>query len=256
MKYAADFRSIARESLRGKWLIAVAVGLVALLLGGISSDGPEINFHVSTTGANIDLEFAGQTIYSNSQGFGPELRAFLIGSAIYFVIAAILLAVVYFVLGSIIGVGYARFNLRLVDRENPSFDVLFSFFSHWKTAAAARFLQSLYIFLWSLLLIIPGIIATYSYAMTEFILAEHPELTAREAIARSKEMMSGNRWRLFCLHFSFIGWQILCILTLGIGNLWLTPYVQTATAAFYREISSPVPELIAFDGPPTTDAVQ
>ena len=54
---------------------------------------------------------------------------------------------------------------------------------------------------------------------------------------RSKQMMYGNRFRLFCLEISFIGWSLLCLLTFGIGNLWLTPYVQTATAAFYREIS-------------------
>lgn len=242
MKYAADFRSIARDSLRGKWLFAVAAGLVAMLLGGTGSDGPEIKFHVNTTGANIDLEIAGQTIYSTNSGLGSKLSAFLIGSAVYIVIAAIAFAVVYFILGSIIRVGYARFSLRMVDGEHPSFDALFAYFPYWKTTAAASFLQGLYILLWSLLLIIPGIIASFSYAMTEFILAEHPELTASEAIARSKEMMEGNRWRLFCLQFSFIGWQILCIFTLGIGNLWLNPYMQTATAAFYREISSPALE--------------
>lgn len=73
--------------------------------------------------------------------------------------------------------------------------------------------------------------------MTGYILAEHPELTASEAIASSKEMMSGNRFRLFCLHLSFIGWAILCAFTFGIGNLWLSPYRQAAAAAFYREIS-------------------
>ena len=103
--------------------------------------------------------------------------------------------------------------------------------------AAARLLQSLYVLLWSLLLIIPGIIAGYSYAMTEYILAEHPELTAGEAIDCSKQMMSGNRWRLFCMQFSFIGWNLLSALTLGIGSLWVRPYQQAATAAFYREIS-------------------
>ena len=85
--------------------------------------------------------------------------------------------------------------------------------------------------------IIPGIIAAYSYAMTGYILAEHPELTAGEAIDRSKQMMYGNRWRLFCLQFSFIGWDILSSLSLGIGTLWLRPYKQAATAAFYRDIS-------------------
>lgn len=247
MKYAADFRSIARDSLRGKWLFAVAAGLVAMLLGGTGSDGPEIKFHVNTTGANIDLEIAGQTIYSTNSGLGSKLSAFLIGSAVYIVIAAIVFAVVYFILGSIIRVGYARFSLRMVDGEHPSFDALFAYFPYWKTTAAASFLQGLYILLWSLLLIIPGIIASFSYAMTEFILAEHPELTASEAIARSKEMMEGNRWRLFCLQFSFIGWQILCIFTLGIGNLWLNPYMQTATAAFYREISSPALEFAPYN---------
>ena len=88
-----------------------------------------------------------------------------------------------------------------------------------------------------MLFIIPGIIANYSYAMTGFILAEYPEMTAGEAIERSKEMMDGNRFRLFCLQLSFIGWSILCSFTFGIGNLWLRPYRQAATAAFYREIS-------------------
>ena len=66
---------------------------------------------------------------------------------------------------------------------------------------------------------------------------QHPELTASEAIERSKQMMEGNRMRLFCLRFSFIGWELLSALTLGIGGLWLTPYKQAAEASFYREIS-------------------
>ena len=100
-----------------------------------------------------------------------------------------------------------------------------------------RLLRSLYILLWSLLFIIPGIIAGYRYAMTSYILAEHPDMRAGDAISYSKEMMKGNKWRLFCLHCSFIGWGILCLFTFGIGNLWLLPYKQAAEAAFYREIS-------------------
>ena len=165
------------------------------------------------------------------------MGAVLIGSAIYIAIAAILLTAVYFVLGSVIEAGYARFNLNLVDRTEAKIESLFTYFYNWKTTAATRFLKILYCLLWSLLFIIPGIIASYSYAMTGYILAEHPELTASEAIARSKEMMSGNRFRLFCLHLSFIGWAILCVFTFGIGNLWLIPYRQAAAAAFYREVS-------------------
>lgn len=238
MKYASDFRKIAREALRGKWAIAVIAGLIAMLLGGIRSSGPEINFEFSDNGATINLEFADQTIYSSTGGIAPELQTFLVGSTIYIMIAALILAAIFFVLGSVIEIGYSRFNLDLVERrKDPEMGTLFGFFSHWKTAAAEKLLQTVYVLLWSLLLVIPGIIASYSYAMTSYILAEHPELTASEAIARSKEMMEGNRWRLFCLEFSFIGWSLLCALTLGIGNLWLTPYRQAATAAFYREIS-------------------
>ena len=237
MKRAADFRRMARDAIRGKWMIAVLVGLVAMLLGGTGSGGPEVKLNIDASGASANFEFAGQTIFSTGGGLDSGIGAFLIGSAIYITIVAIVIAVVYFVLGSIIGVGYAWFNLQLVDGDDPGFGGLFGYVSWWKTTAAARLLRGLYVFLWSLLLVIPGIVASYSYAMTEYILAEQPELTAGEAIARSKEMMSGNRWRLCCLHLSFIGWDILCLVTMGIGNLWLQPYKQAADAAFYREIS-------------------
>lgn len=240
MKCAADFRETAREALRGKWVIAVIVGLIASLLGGGGSNGPKVNFNIDSTGANANFSVAGQTVYSTGGGLDPEISAFLVGSAFYIAAVALVMAVIWFVLGSIVGVGYAGFNLDLVDHQEPAFEALFRYFSYWKTTAIAKLLQTLYILLWSLLLVIPGIAASYSYAMTDYILAERPELTATEAISFSKEMMSGNRWRLFCLQFSFIGWDILCMVTLGIGNLWLDPYKQAATAAFYREISSEI----------------
>ena len=237
MKYAADFRAIARDSLRGKWKIAVLVGLVAALLGGAGIDGPQVKWNISETGVNLDFAFAGQTVYSTGGSLHPGIGAFLVGSAVYIALAAIVIAVIYFVLGSIIQIGYARFNLELVDCHDPSFDSLFAYFSYWKTTTVARLLQSLYVLLWTLLLIIPGIIAGYNYAMTAYIVAEHPELTASEAIGRSKQMMSSNRWRPFCLQFSFIGWDILSAVTLGAGSLWVRPYRQAAYAAFYREVS-------------------
>ena len=246
MKYAADFRQEARAALQGKWLLAILVGLVAALLGGLDSDGLE--FKINFTGGELsaNLQYAGQTVYSWGDGIAPGLRAFLIGGAVYLILAAIVLGVLYFILGSVVKVGYARFNLNLTAGEKLSFETLFSYFPHWKTVAVAWLLQSVYVLLWMLLLVIPGFVASYSYAMTDYILAEHPELTASEAIAQSKAMMEGNRWRLFCLRFSFVGWAILCAFTLGIGNLVLTPYERAAEAAFYREISggaAPKPEL-------------
>ena len=135
-----------------------------------------------------------------------------------------------------VGVGYARFNLNLLDGERPAVETLFAYFPYWKTTALTRLLQTLYVLLWSLLLIVPGIMAAYSYAMTEFLLADNPDLTPSEALAQSKAMMYGNRWRLFCLQISFIGWSILANITV-IGGIFLTPYVETASAAFYRELT-------------------
>ena len=239
MKIAEDFRRIARNALTNKWFIAVAVGLVASILGGISGGGPE--FKVNIDGSNISMNFnvAGQTIKSigTNGGVDSEVGAFILASLPIIIIASLFAAVIYFVLGSFIGVGYAKFNLNLVDKKNAAFETLFEYFSHWKTTTIARLLRALYVFLWSLLFIIPGIVAGFSYAMTDYILAEDPELTADEAISQSKSIMMGNKWRFFCLQFSFIGWDILATLAFGIGHLWLTPYKQSAYAAFYREVS-------------------
>ena len=247
MKYAADFRRIARDALRGRWFLAVVVSLVAALLGGAGSEGPEIEFHFGESGANLDLGFANQTIFSTGGGFDPRIRAVLAGGILYVLLAALVLAAVYLLLGSVVSVGYSRFTLQLVDQEDAGFEQLFQYFSYWKNAVCTRLLKGVYIFLWSLLLVIPGIVASYSYAMTGYILAEHPEMSAGEVISASKEMMSGNRWRLFCLHISFIGWAILCSFTLGVGSLWLTPYVNISEAAFYREVSGTERHTISYD---------
>ena len=239
MKIAEDFRRIARNALTNKWFIAVAVGLVASILGGIGSNGPE--FKVNIDGSNISMNFnvAGQTIKSigTNGGVDSEVGMFILASLPIIIIASLFAAVIYFVLGGFIGVGYAKFNLNLVDKKNAAFETLFEYFSRWKTTTIARLLRALYVFLWSLLFIIPGIVAGFSYAMTDYILAEDPELTADEAISQSKSIMTGNKWRFFCLQFSFIGWDILATLAFGIGHLWLTPCKQAAYAAFYREVS-------------------
>ena len=237
MRLAADFRSIARDVLRGKWKIAVLVGLVASMLGAVDGMGPEVKVNIEASNVKASLELAGYTIFSTGGSLNSDLGAFMVGRYTYIMVAALIMGALYFVLGSIIEVGYAKFNLNLVDKSEGTFENLFAYFSYWKTTAVAKLLRSIYLLLWSLLFIIPGIIAALSYAMTEYILAENPEISAGEAINLSKQMMDGNKWRLFCLRLSFIGWDILCGFTLGIGYLWLNPYKQAAEAAFYREIS-------------------
>ncbi|WP_144514272.1 DUF975 family protein [Bacillus thuringiensis] len=111
--------------------------------------------------------------------------------------------------------------------------------------AGSKFIKSfllyivvnIYIFLWFLLFIIPGIIKSFSYAMTYFIINDHPEYSINQAITESRRMMDGHKMEYFILCLSFIGWFILSCITLGIGFLWLIPYFYTTSAAFYEEIA-------------------
>ncbi len=227
MKLASDFRRIARDALKGNWAIAVGAGFIASVLGGLSSSG----------GVNFEIELpVGEEGAGEVSGFFDALGDAMLTVLPILIISTIGSMLLMYLLGSVISVGYSRFNLGLVDLEKPDFGHLFGYFKHWGSAVGAYILRDIYVFLWSLLFVIPGIIASYSYAMTGYILADNPGMRASDALARSKELMRGNRWRLFCLQFSFIGWEFLCVFTLGIGMLWLTPYIQASTAAFYREL--------------------
>ena len=108
------------------------------------------------------------------------------------------------------------------------------------------FLMGLFTALWTLLFIVPGIIKSYAYAMTPYILNDNPELGPNEARLKSIEMMRGHKGKLFGLDLSFIGWFLLCILSLGIGFIWLTPYVKSSYAAFYLDLKE---ELAQKDAP-------
>ena len=127
--------------------------------------------------------------------------------------------------------------LRNHREESVDLENLFDGFrgGRYTRVFCAIFLVNLFTFLWALLLIIPGIMKAFSYALTPYIVMDEPELTARQAITRSCEIMEGRRWKLFCLYLSFIGWGILCILTFGIGILWLVPYMNASVAAFYED---------------------
>ncbi len=99
-------------------------------------------------------------------------------------------------------------------------------------------LYNIFIALWTCLFIIPGIVKSCSYAMTFYIKNDHPEMTATEAITESRRMMDGYKMKYFVLQLSFIGWYIVGALCLGIGALWVTPYVSAASAVFYEELKA------------------
>lgn len=131
--------------------------------------------------------------------------------------------------------GLSGMVLMIVEGKTPIIENLFDGFKNFLHAFVTYLLKTIYLALWSLL-IIPIFIKPFSYAMTYYILRDNPEMSAKEAITKSREMMNGNKWKLFCLHFSFIGWYLLGILTLGILYIWLIPYVYAAEAQFYLNL--------------------
>ena len=136
--------------------------------------------------------------------------------------------------------GFMLCFLRLIRGEDSSEMVgdQFNVFSKYGRTLGTSLLMTLYILLWCLLFVIPGIIMSYAYAMTPYIMNDRPDLDASDCIHESRVMMKGYKWKLFCLDLSFIGWALLCILTLGIGFLWLQPYIEASHAKFYEELKA------------------
>jgi len=113
---------------------------------------------------------------------------------------------------------------------------LFSAFPSLGKALWLNILIGVFTFLWSLLFYIPGIIKALSYSMANYILADNPEMTAREALRESKIIMHGHKWELFVLNLSFILWELLGVFTLGIAFVYVVPYISATTANFYQSI--------------------
>ncbi|WP_455584160.1 DUF975 family protein [Bacteroides sp.] len=141
-----------------------------------------------------------------------------------------------------IAYGYAVVILNVFRGGEVNIGSLFDGFSDYGRIIGTKLLQAIYTFLWTLLLVIPGIIKFYSYNMTDFILKDEPTLSNNAAIEKSMAMMDGNKMKLFLLDLSFIGWAILCIFTFGIGYFFLQPYVQSAHAAFYEDLKAQISE--------------
>ena len=150
---------------------------------------------------------------------------------------ALLYLIAYLGGASIVAIGmlYACWDL-FTKGTLPEAGALFAPFKQYARTVGAVLLVFVYTLLWTLLLVIPGIIKAYSYSMTFYILRENPEMTAGDAITASQKMMDGHKMDLFLLSLSFIGWAILASITFGIGYLWLIPYIYTAYEAFYETL--------------------
>lgn len=133
--------------------------------------------------------------------------------------------------------GRRSYYLHLSKGERPGVGRMFSGFSNYGNTMLLNLMIMVFSFLWSLLLVIPGVIKMLSYSMAFYILDENPDMTAGEALNRSKKMMDGHKMELFLLNLSFIGWVFLSIVTLGIGFLYTVPYMESTVAQFYQKLS-------------------
>lgn len=222
----SDYRRVARENLSGNWLVSICVSAIAYLLGGILIGGsflPEFNFRID--GQDIS-SISDLLNFLTSQNVGS---VFGLGS---------ILGIAQFIIGGVIQLGYAQYLLKQHNHASFELNDLFSQFDRFGQGFAQKFLRGLYCFLWGLLFIIPGIIKGYAYAMTPFIMAENPDMSASEAIEASKQLMDGHKADLFTLDLTFIGWGLLAALTLNIGHLALNPYKNAAYAAFYKDLTA------------------
>ena len=148
--------------------------------------------------------------------------------------------------------GYTSIVLNISRGKDISVGQSFDGFKRFGDSLVLMLTNAIFIFLWSLLFFIPGIIKAFSYSMSFFVLQDNPGMTAGEARKRSIQLMKGNKWRLFCLCFSFIGWFILTAMTGGILMFWVLPYMQTAMASFYQSLV-PVEEAEVPEAPEATE---
>ena len=135
-----------------------------------------------------------------------------------------------------LGWGFMVMFLNMMRGSKIDFTSMFDGYKDFVRIFVTLLLRYIYIILWTLLLIVPGIVKSLSYAMTDYIMKDDPEIKNNEAIEKSMAMMQGHKWELFLMYLSFIGWFILAVLTCFIGFIFLVPYMEAATAAFYEEL--------------------
>ena len=221
MYSASDYRSMARRALKNYWWLAVGVTLLASILGGTSS-GFTPSFNITVNGDDLTQYYP--------EALRHALRVFLPISGI--------VSLAQFVIGGSVSIGHNRFCLKLVDGEEARFEDLFSGFDIFGNAFVLNLLITLKVIAWSLLFVIPGIIAAYRYRMALYLLLDHPEMSVMQCIRESKRMMKGHKGELFVMDLSFLGWAILeSIPVFGYAvQVWTTPYISMSYVLYYEAL--------------------
>ena len=221
----ADLKANARQRLTRYHWYGVLVCFLASLLG-VSSTG------VSVSGDSKDVS---QTWKNITHQMSPsELTLFFTILTVVSLVTLIIVILFTTLVANPTEIGFRRYFIAAREVQTPVSELFSGFRMNYSNAVLTMFMRQLYIFLWSLLLFIPGIIKGYSYRMVPYLLAENPDMDYRRALQLSTDMMDGHKMELFLLELSFIGWNILSGLTMGIlGILYVNPYFAATEAEFY-----------------------
>lgn len=214
MKTNQEYKNVALASLKGYWAPSVVASIVLMAFAYVLM-GPYIVAYELTI---------------NQMPVNPVFT--LVALAVY------VLGMPLVFMPFNVGYAYAANRLLVETDGRMTGNIFRDGFGHWGRNVWGMFLVGFFTSLWSLLLIVPGFIKYYAYAMTPYILIDNPELSANQAINLSIKMMKGHKLDLFILHLSFIGWIFLGIVTFGVGLLWVMPYMMTAQAAFYEDVKA------------------
>ena len=227
MLTSKELRAKAWNSLKGKYWMALIVIFVSGLLISIGSSLASCSQSMTDLVNMVDPSEMDSTM---------QLGALVIS------IAAIAIGLFGLLVNALVGnaakVGLCNYFIKNTDSK-PSFADAFSGYKvKYRRNIGTLFLVDIKPVLWSLLFVIPGIVKSFEYSIIPYTLADDAEISSKDAFKKAKAMMKGNKWRLFKLDFSFIGWYLLCALTLGSGTFFLMPYISAANAEFYVELKN------------------
>lgn len=266
-----ELKERAKASLkRNYWKIVLVSLLLILLGGGFSGFGSGIssnttgsverneaekteedsgNFLIDSYETDDEVELLSDDSANEMAASGEEKQSrtssmmMVAIAVIVFLVLFLIVFVIIFVLDAFIYnpiiVGAERFMLRSVDGKAEVKEVAYGFDHSYMNIVKTMFMSDLYVFLWSLLFIIPGVYKKYQYRMVPYIMAEHPETNYKEALQLSKEMMNGEKWHAFVLDVSFIPWHILGMITCGILEIfYIAPYQNLTNAELFRTMEA------------------
>jgi uncharacterized membrane protein len=213
----------AKETLRSHSPRIYLVGLLCSLLttiGATATEWPTIRLLLRAESLEEMLY-----LYENSTAVSTG-----------FALSIATLAMTLFV--NLVTYGWQLFTLRASrEEETGGAETLFSCFQQFWRFLLAQLLMNLFITLWSLLFVIPGIVAAFAYSQTIYIMLDNPQISPLEAIGASKQLMRGHKFEYFTLQLSFLGWAYLSIFTFGLLGIWLNPYMQVTMANYYNALT-------------------